>query len=202
DGQYVSPYLLKMKGCMETLERLGYPMPKELCVSLILNSPNKDYDRGGKIQEDKKKSQGEKGKDKGKTKLAYVPKPKISPPPKRDNLATDSICHQCKEGLTRRRKLKHGALNMYVGNGMRLAVEAIVSFDLIFPNELVIILDNFHYALSITRGVVSLSRLIDNGYMHTFVDYGIYVMNDDVFYFNAIPHDGIDEIDMHNLYPN
>nr|GEW24252.1 hypothetical protein [Tanacetum cinerariifolium] len=91
---------------------------------------------------------------------------------------------------------------MYVGNGMRLAVEAIVSFDLILPNELVIILDNFHYALSITRGVVSFSRLIDNGYMHTFVDYGIYVMNDDVFYFNAIPHDGIDEIDMHNLYPN
>nr|GEU90087.1 hypothetical protein [Tanacetum cinerariifolium] len=53
--------------------------------------------RKGKIQKDKKKPQGEKGKANGKNKLAYAPKTKISPPPKRDNLAKDSICHHCKE---------------------------------------------------------------------------------------------------------
>ncbi|GKA14271.1 kinetochore protein NDC80 [Tanacetum coccineum] len=53
----------------------------------------------GKIQKDKKKLQGAKGKDKGKTKLAES------------------------------KKLKHEALSMYVGNGMRAAVEAIGSFD-------------------------------------------------------------------------
>ncbi|GJT30879.1 reverse transcriptase domain-containing protein, partial [Tanacetum coccineum] len=53
--------------------------------------------REGKIQKDKKKPKGAKGKDKGKNKLAYAPKPKISPPPKRDNMAKDSICHYCKE---------------------------------------------------------------------------------------------------------
>nr|GFA20180.1 zinc finger, CCHC-type [Tanacetum cinerariifolium] len=45
DDQPVSHYLLKMKGYLDTLERLGFPMPNELSVSLILNSLNKDYDQ-------------------------------------------------------------------------------------------------------------------------------------------------------------
>ncbi|GKG00661.1 zinc finger, CCHC-type containing protein [Tanacetum coccineum] len=53
--------------------------------------------REGRIQKDKKKPQGEKGKDKGKNKLAYAPKAKIPSPPKRDNPEKDSICHHCKE---------------------------------------------------------------------------------------------------------
>ncbi|GJS17910.1 hypothetical protein Tco_0412382 [Tanacetum coccineum] len=32
---------------------------------------------------------------KRKSKLAYAPKPKISPPPKKDSHAKDAICHQC-----------------------------------------------------------------------------------------------------------
>ncbi|GKB14898.1 hypothetical protein Tco_0848821, partial [Tanacetum coccineum] len=91
-----------------------YAMPNELGVSLILNSLNKYYDQfiqnynmhsmgktlaelHGRIQKDKKKPQGAKGKDKGKNKLAYAPKPKIPPPPKRDNPTKDSICHHYKE---------------------------------------------------------------------------------------------------------
>ncbi|GKE33750.1 hypothetical protein Tco_1453072 [Tanacetum coccineum] len=138
EGQSVSSYLLKMKSYLDTLERLGYAIPNELGVSLILNSLNKDYDqfvqnynmhslgkmiaefhailklhekgilkkvetpavlaiREGKIQKDKKKLRGAKGKDKGKNKLAYDPKPKIPPPPKRDNPTKDPVCHQCKE---------------------------------------------------------------------------------------------------------
>ncbi|GJT82385.1 hypothetical protein Tco_1056727 [Tanacetum coccineum] len=143
DGQSVSSYLLKMKSYMDTLERLGYAMPKELGVRLILNSLNKDYDQiiqnynmhsmrktlaelhEGKIQKDKKKPQGANGKAKGKNKLTYAPKTKIPPPPKRDNPAKDSICHHCKEGLRESKKLKHRALSMYIGNGMRVAVEVI-----------------------------------------------------------------------------
>ncbi|GKB43251.1 hypothetical protein Tco_0888193 [Tanacetum coccineum] len=33
----------------------------------------------------------------GKTKLAYAPNSKISPPPKKDNAAKDATCHQCGE---------------------------------------------------------------------------------------------------------
>ncbi|GJU38630.1 zinc finger, CCHC-type containing protein, partial [Tanacetum coccineum] len=266
DGQSVSSYLLKMKSYLDTLERLGYAMPKELGMSLILNSLNKDYDqfvqnynmhsmgktlaelhamlkihekgiskkaktpvvlaiREGKIQKDKKKPQGAKGKAKGKNKLAYAPKTKIPPPPKRDNLTKDSICYHCKEvghwrrncpsyhaelkkiknasvGLRGRRKLKHGALSLSMGNGRRVAVEAIRSFDLILPSGLIIVLDNYHFAPTVTRGVVSISCLVKNGYINKFTNYDIFVSKDNVFYFNAIPRDGIYEIDMHNLYPN
>ncbi|GKF38402.1 hypothetical protein Tco_0118463, partial [Tanacetum coccineum] len=34
---------------------------------------------------------------KGKNKLAYAPKPKIPPPPNREDPAKDSICHECGE---------------------------------------------------------------------------------------------------------
>ncbi|GKE11621.1 retrotransposon protein, putative, ty1-copia subclass, partial [Tanacetum coccineum] len=98
--------------------------------------------REGKIQKDKRKPRGAKGEDKGKNKLAYAPKPKIPPPPKRDNLEKDSICHHYKEviigggnGLRRSKKLKHGALSLYMDNGMRTAVEAIGSFDLILLSD-------------------------------------------------------------------
>nr|GEY47192.1 putative retrotransposon Ty1-copia subclass protein [Tanacetum cinerariifolium] len=156
--QIVSSYLSKMKSYLDTLERLGYAMLNELSVSLILNSLNKDYDQfvhnyimhsirktiaiqEGKIQNDKKKTQGEKGKDKGKNKLAYALKPKILSSLKRDNLEKDSVCHHYKEvghykrncpsyqaELKKRKnasiastsslrgssKLKHGASSLYV----------------------------------------------------------------------------------------
>ncbi|GJZ47510.1 zinc finger, CCHC-type containing protein [Tanacetum coccineum] len=63
------------------------------------------------------------------------------------------------KGFKRSRKLKPGALSLYIGNGQRVAVEAIGSYDLCFPSGLVIVLHNCHYAPSITRGVISVSRL-------------------------------------------
>nr|GEV77195.1 hypothetical protein [Tanacetum cinerariifolium] len=111
------------------------------------------------------------------------------------------ICNTS-QGQRESKKLKHGALSPYIGNGMRAAVEAIRSFDLIIPSGLIIVLDNCHFTPIVTRGVVSISHLVNNGYIHTFTNYGISVSKDNVFYFNAIPRDGIYEIDMHNLYPS
>ncbi|GJU71771.1 retrotransposon protein, putative, ty1-copia subclass [Tanacetum coccineum] len=89
-----------------------------------------------------------------------------------------------------------------MGNGIRTQVEAIGSFDLVLPNGLVICLDNYHYTPTITRGVVSVSRLVDNGFIQCFTDYGILVSKNNVLYFNIIPYDGIYEIDMLNLVSN
>ncbi|GKD39918.1 hypothetical protein Tco_1260125, partial [Tanacetum coccineum] len=55
------------------------------------------------------------------------------------------------QGLRGSRKLKHGALSMSMGNGRRAAVEAIRSFDLILPSGLIIVLDNYHFAPTVTR---------------------------------------------------
>ncbi|GJW19796.1 retrotransposon protein, putative, ty1-copia subclass [Tanacetum coccineum] len=72
------------------------------------------------------------------------------------------ICNTT-QGLRASRKLKPGALSLYVGNGQREAVEAIGNFDLSLPSGLVIVLNNCHYAPSITRGVISVSRLLSLG---------------------------------------
>nr|GEW03122.1 hypothetical protein [Tanacetum cinerariifolium] len=162
DGQSIIAYILKMRGYLDSFERLGYNMPKELGE---LHAMLKLYEEGiskkaetsgmlaireGKIQKDKKKPKGAKGKDKGKNKLAYAPKPKILLPSKRDNPVKDSVCHHCKEGLRGSRKLKHRALSLYLGNGMRAIIKAIRSFGLVLHSGLIIVLDNCYFAATIT----------------------------------------------------
>ncbi|GJS29174.1 zinc finger, CCHC-type containing protein [Tanacetum coccineum] len=260
EGQSVSSHVLKMKGYIDNLERLGQPVGQNLAVSLILVSLNKDFAsfvqnfnmhgmgktvnelhamlklheeslpkkdanpalhaiRAGRVQKNQKNKPhkaGRGGKGKGKNKMGYAhnnvpfaPKPKTSPPPKKDNPAKDAICHQCGEvghwrrncpvyltelmkkkklpqgasasgiftielysfpskswiydtgcgthicittqGLRGSRKLKPGALSLYVGDGHRAAVEAIGTYHLELPSGLVIVLNNCHYAPSITR---------------------------------------------------
>ncbi|GJT92723.1 retrotransposon protein, putative, ty1-copia subclass [Tanacetum coccineum] len=118
----------------------------------------------------------------------------------------DTSCgtHICikKQGFREARKLKQGALYLYVGNGVRAQVEAFGSFDLVLPNGLVICLDNCHYAPSITRDVVSVHRLVENRFVKCFTNFGISVSKNNVLYFNVIPSNGIYEIDMHDLVPN
>nr|GFA86566.1 hypothetical protein [Tanacetum cinerariifolium] len=183
---------------------------------------------------------------KGKNKQAYAPKPKILPPPKKENPAKDSICHECGEigywkrncpqylaelmkkkknaasgaggsgifvirlntilnrswiydtgcgthicnttqGLRASRKLKPGALSLYVGNDRRKDVEAIDAFYLCLPSGLEIVLNNCHYAPSITRGVISVFRLFEDGFVNRFVDNTIQVSRNNVVYFSAVP---------------
>ncbi|GKC90724.1 retrotransposon protein, putative, ty1-copia subclass [Tanacetum coccineum] len=170
---------------------------------------------------------------KGKNKLAYAPKPKIPPTPKREDPVKDSISsragglgiftielntflnrswiydtgcgtHICNttQGLRASRKLKPGALSLYVGNGQREAVEAIGIFYLCLPSGLEIVLNNCHYAPSITRGVISVSRLYEDGFINRFVNNTIQVSRNNMVYFSAIPRDGIFEIDLSNSYAN
>nr|GEX49383.1 Gag-Pol polyprotein [Tanacetum cinerariifolium] len=54
------------------------------------------------------------------------------------------------QGLRGSKKLKPGALSLYVGDGHRATVEAIGTYHLELPSGLVIILNNYHYAPSIT----------------------------------------------------
>ncbi|GJX28174.1 retrotransposon protein, putative, ty1-copia subclass [Tanacetum coccineum] len=162
--------------------------------------------KGGKIQKAKKKLLKVKGKGKangkGNDKQVYIPKPKNPKPSAKEHLAKDDTCHHYKEGFREARKLKQGALYLYVSNDVRAQVEAIGSYDLVLPNGLVICLDNCHYTPSITRGVMLVHRLVENGFVQCFTDFGISVSNNNVFYFNVIPSNGIYEIDMHDLVPN
>nr|GEV22493.1 hypothetical protein [Tanacetum cinerariifolium] len=144
EGQSVSSYVLKMKGYIDNLDRLGHLVTLALHVSLILIGLRKEFDgfvqnynihsmgkiinelhamlklheqtlpkknapalhaiRAGKVQKvnKHKKSQPQmaaRGQNHGKEKnmQAYAPKPKIPPPPKREDPTKDSICHECSE---------------------------------------------------------------------------------------------------------
>nr|GFB16845.1 hypothetical protein [Tanacetum cinerariifolium] len=103
------------------------------------------------------------------------------------------ICNTT-QGLRASRKLKPRALSLYVGNGQREAVEAIRVFNLCLPSGLEIVLNNCHYAPSITRGVLSVSRLYEDGFVNRFVNNTIQVSRNNMVYFSAIPMDGIFEI--------
>nr|GEV84192.1 hypothetical protein [Tanacetum cinerariifolium] len=266
EGHSVSSYVLKMKGYIDNLEHLGHPVTLGLGVSLILIDLRKEYD--GLVQNYNMHSMGKTVNElhamlklneqtlpknnapalhairagKGKNKQAYAPKPKIPPPPKREDLAKDSICHECGEtghwkrncpqylaellkkkknaasgaggsgiflielntilnrswiydtgcgthicntiqGLRASRKLKSGALSLYVGNGQCKAVEAIGAFHLCLPSGLEIVLNNCHYAPSITRGVIFVSYLYEDGFINRFVNNTIQVSRNKMVYF-------------------
>nr|GEU97573.1 hypothetical protein [Tanacetum cinerariifolium] len=101
------------------------------------------------------------------------------------------------KGLRGSKKLKPGALSLYVGDGHRTAVEAIGTYHLELPNGLIIILNNCHYAPSITRGVILVSRLFDDGFVNRFDDNNVIsVSKNNLVYFKVVPRDGIYEIDM------
>nr|GEV40102.1 transcription initiation factor IIB-2 [Tanacetum cinerariifolium] len=184
--------------------------------------------KGCKIQKSNKKSLKAKGKGKsngkGNDKQVYIPKPKNPKPAAKEHPAKDDTCHHYKKvGYCKRNypaylveliKKKNqvgivssldifvielfyfpfkswvydtscGTLICNIQHGLRgvrklKQIEAIGSDDLVLPNGLVICLDNFHYAPSITRGVVLVRRLVAN----------------------RIVHNGIYEIDIHDLVPN
>ncbi|GJX50439.1 retrotransposon protein, putative, ty1-copia subclass [Tanacetum coccineum] len=107
------------------------------------------------------------------------------------------------QGLRGSRKLKPGALSLYVGDGHRAAVEAIGDYHLCLPSGLVLILHNCHYAPSITRGIILVSRLYKDGFVNHFEnDNSISVFKNNMIYFNAIPRDDIYEIVMSSSNTN
>nr|GEV54423.1 hypothetical protein [Tanacetum cinerariifolium] len=162
------------------------------------NAPALHSIRAGKVQKVNKQKKlqpqmAARGQNhgKGKNKLAYAPKPKIPPPPKRED-----------PGLRASRKLKPRALRLYVVNCQHEAVEAIGIFYLCLPSGLEIVFNNCHYASSITRGVIYVSRLYEDGFINRFVNNTIQVSRNNMVYFSAIPRDGIFEIDLSHSYTN
>ncbi|GKA19117.1 zinc finger, CCHC-type containing protein [Tanacetum coccineum] len=106
------------------------------------------------------------------------------------------ICNTT-QGLRGSKKLNLGALSLYMGNGQRAAVEAIRNYHLCLPGRLVIVLNNCHYVPSITRGIISVSRLYKDGFINRFeLNNANSVSKNNVVYFTAIPRDGLYEIKM------
>ncbi|GJT28587.1 retrotransposon protein, putative, ty1-copia subclass [Tanacetum coccineum] len=111
EGKPVGPYVIKMKNYVAQLERLGYVLPRDLSVGLIMNGLTSDFAgfaatpqvmtiQGGRIQKANKKSLNAKGKGKGKVKgkeKSYIPKPKNPKPFAKEHPAKDDACYHYKE---------------------------------------------------------------------------------------------------------
>ncbi|GJT19501.1 retrotransposon protein, putative, ty1-copia subclass [Tanacetum coccineum] len=139
--------------------------------------------KSGKIQKANKKSLKAKGK--GKDKQVYIPKPKNPKPSAKES--KDDTCHHCKE-------VGHWKMNcpVYLAELLKKKKQVGTASSS----------NNCHYVPSITRGVVSIHRLVENGFVKCFTDFRILVSKNNVHYFNAIPSNGIYEIDVHDLVPN
>nr|GEX34281.1 retrovirus-related Pol polyprotein from transposon TNT 1-94 [Tanacetum cinerariifolium] len=179
-GKTITKLHAMLKLHEQTRPKNNAPALHAICIGKVQKGNNKH-----------KKSQSQlaatgQNQRKEKNKLAYAPKPKIPPPPKREDLAKDFICHQWVRGS---RKLKQDALSLYVGNGQRAEVEAIGSYHLSLPSRLVIVVNNYHYAPFITRGVISISHLYDDGYVNRFMDNSIQVSKNNMVYFSVVPRD-------------
>ncbi|GJU06652.1 putative ribonuclease H-like domain-containing protein, partial [Tanacetum coccineum] len=123
-GKPVAAYVIQMKGYVDQLERLGYVLPQDVVVGLILNGLTTDFSgfyekglpkkaetpqammiKGGKIQKANKKPLKAKGKGKangkGKDKQVYIPKPKNPKPSAKEHPAKDdaSTARRCKRNV-------------------------------------------------------------------------------------------------------
>nr|GEZ09738.1 tubulin gamma-1 chain-like [Tanacetum cinerariifolium] len=206
DETLISDHFLLMKCYLDQLASLNYTFDDKIAIGFIMESLTSDFH--GFVQNynmqsmgktlSKKKPHG-KAKGKGKAKggqYSYPSKTKKPQPQKKEHPTKEGQCHHCKEGFRGAKKLKRGSLYLYVGNGMRAEVEVIGRFDLHLPNGLIIVLDNCHYAPTITRGVVSVFRLVNKVFSHCFTDYGLSVSMNNIIYFNAITVNDVYEIDM------
>ncbi|GJY45367.1 retrotransposon protein, putative, ty1-copia subclass [Tanacetum coccineum] len=214
-----------MKNYVE-LERLGYVLPQDLTIGLILNGLTSDF--AGFVRNYNMHNMGktvgelhamlieyEKGlPKKAETpqvmmiKGVYIPKPKNPKPSAKEHPAKDDTCHHCKEvGHCKRNCTAYLAelikKKKQVGTASSSDVFIIELFS--FPTKSWVYdtsCDNYHYTPSITRGVISVHRLVENRFVQCFTNFRISVSKNNVFYFNVIPSNGIYEIDMHDLVPN
>ncbi|GJR36907.1 retrotransposon protein, putative, ty1-copia subclass [Tanacetum coccineum] len=199
-----------MKNYVE-LERLGYVLPQELSVGLILNGLTETSITRGRQLVNYMICSLTKGKGKVNGKendtQVYIPKPKNPKPSAIEHPAKDDTCHHYKEvGHCKRNCPAYLAelikKKNQVGTANSSDVFIIELFS--FPTKSRVydtICDNCDYAPSITRGVVLVSCLVDNGFVQCFTDYGISISKNNVLYFNAVARNGIYEIDMHDLVP-
>nr|GEV14163.1 hypothetical protein [Tanacetum cinerariifolium] len=197
EGQSVSLYVLKMKGYIDNLERLGHPVTLGLSVSMILIGLRKEYD--GFVQNYNMHIMGktvnelhamlklhEQTLPKSNApalniirvgKQAYAPKPKIPHPPKRGNPAKDSSYHEYG-------KIGHWKRNypQYLAELMKKKKNTASGAG--GSEELFLFPVYTRMVLLIASWIIQFKFL------------GI------TWFFSAIPRDGIFEIDLSNSYTN
>ena len=258
-----------MKGYIEHLERLGYPLSLEFSTDLILNSLTDSYDQfvmnynmnnmeksiaelhsmlKTAEQTVKKKpshvlmvnkGKGMKKKRKSKAKAAKSPKGQQQARPKpKEKVPKEGVCFHCQQpghwkrnctlyledlkkkkssettssgiyvieinlststswvldtgcgshictnvqGLKKSRQLKKGEVDLRVGNGARVVALAVGTYQLVLPNGLLLELNNCFYVPAMSRNIISVSSLDDEGFSFIIRNKRCSIYYDDLLY--------------------
>lgn len=99
--------------------------------------------------------------------------------------ATGCGTHICNllQRFRKSRQLKKDEMVVHVGNGARVAVQALGYFDLCIPFGVYLTLNNVYFITSINKNIISLSCLRKSGYDSKFVDDNIHCFFNLIFYF-------------------
>ncbi|GKA61304.1 retrotransposon protein, putative, ty1-copia subclass [Tanacetum coccineum] len=201
---------------------LGWDLNLKLCWKEFFMSLGGAYGTSGincflQSPQHHRPSEGCKGKanGKGKDKQVYIPKPKNPKPYAKEHPAKDNTCHHCKEvGHCKRNCPAYLAelikKKKKVGTASSSDVFIIELFS--FPTKSWVYdtscgthICNTKHGLGGVRklkqveAIGSFDLVLPNGLV---IYFGISVSKNNVVYFNAIPSNGIYEIDMHDLVPN
>nr|GEY76710.1 hypothetical protein [Tanacetum cinerariifolium] len=208
EGQSVSSYVLKMKGYIDNLERLGHPVTLGLGLHEKTlpksNAPALHAIRAGKVQKGNKhkKSQSQtaaKGQNHGKGKISKLMLPSLR-----------FLLHL--KGKIPQRTLS--VMTSEAGGSGIFVIElnTILNRSWIYDTGCGTHICNTTHGLRASRklkpGGLSLYRsyfyfpLYEDGFINRFVDNTIQVSRNNVVYFSVVPRDGIFEIDLSNSLTN
>lgn len=99
------------------------------------------------------------------------------------------------QGLKESEKLKHGELNLIIGNGRIMPFTRIKICELMFDGGVRIYLINCCYLSDMTRNIISFHTLFRKGFRYTFNNNGtIFVYKNGVLFFKAYPCNEMYEI--------
>ena len=107
----------------------------------------------------------------------------------------DTVCgsHICNllQGLRRSKTLKEEEVIIRMGNGARVVVVAVGSFDLLMPTGKTIILDNCYFVPSIVRNIISIPMLDLDGFSFVIENNKCSIFRNNVLYGIGILNNGL-----------
>ena len=115
-------------------------------------------------------------------------------------LDTGCGSHICSnvQGLRNRIALTKGEVDLRVGNGARVAAIEIGDYSLTLPSGLIIVLTNCYYVPAMSRNIISISCLDNDGYNFIILNNIISIYRNDILYGKGLLNNGLYILDLNN----
>ncbi|GJZ37824.1 retrotransposon protein, putative, ty1-copia subclass [Tanacetum coccineum] len=182
----ICAFVLEMKGYFDRLESLNIVFDAELFINIIISGLPSDYNQFVLLYQ-------MNGKETSIMELHSLLQTVEQGIKKFDVPST--LVAPVLTGLKESRRLKHGELNLVIGNKKITHVTRIGNYKLMLKSEVRIDLNNCCYSSEMTRNIISFHALFKDGYKFSFDNENgdILVYSNGCFMFKASPCKGIYE---------